>query len=173
MGRRMTRTDLVVTRWGARFQGQEVPCGIGRGGLTWDKREGDGATPLGTHHLIGLLYRPDRVARAALPEWARPIGPFDRWSDDPQDPDYNQYLPGAAAHPYGSEALHRPDPLYDVILLTDWNWPRAKKDKGSAIFVHSWRKPRHPTEGCVGFARQDLLWIVNRLRPADRLVIRD
>ncbi|WP_112320559.1 L,D-transpeptidase family protein [Oceanibium sediminis] len=166
------RGDLSVTRWGARFRGRTLPCSIGRGGITGRKREGDGATPRGSHALVGLLYRPDRVARAALPDWALPIGAFDRWSDDPRDPAYNQYLPGAAGHPFGHETLRRADPLYDVILLTDWNWPVAQKGRGSAIFVHVWRGPRVPTEGCVAFSKPDLLWIVNRLRIGDRLVVR-
>ncbi|MEO1274019.1 MAG: L,D-transpeptidase family protein [Pseudomonadota bacterium] len=156
---------------GAWYRGRRFPCAIGRGCITTSKREGDGATPAGQLGLIGLLYRPDRIGRAALPDWARPIGPFDRWSDDPRDPDYNQYLPSAPGHPYGSERLHRPDPLYDIVLLTDWNWPHAEKGKGSAIFLHTWRAPRRPTEGCIAFARADLLWIANRLRTEDRVEI--
>jgi L,D-peptidoglycan transpeptidase YkuD (ErfK/YbiS/YcfS/YnhG family) len=161
--------DLVVTRWGARFLGRRFPCAIGRGGITRDKREGDGATPAGVHQFIGLLYRTDRVARAALPDWALPIGPRDLWSDDLRDPDYNLMV--RAPHPFGHERLSRPDPLYDVILLTDWNWPRAERGRGSAIFVHSWRKPRHPTAGCVAFARADLLWIARRIEYRTRLII--
>jgi L,D-peptidoglycan transpeptidase YkuD (ErfK/YbiS/YcfS/YnhG family) len=46
----MSRIDIVVTRWGARFMGRRFPCAIGRGGITQTKREGDGATPAGTHH---------------------------------------------------------------------------------------------------------------------------
>ncbi|MEM8657267.1 MAG: L,D-transpeptidase family protein, partial [Pseudomonadota bacterium] len=84
---------LFVNPRGARFMGRHFPCAFGRGGLTEDKREGDGATPLGTHGLVGLLYRPDRIAQSALPDWARPIGAFDRWSDDPRDVEYNHYLP--------------------------------------------------------------------------------
>jgi L,D-peptidoglycan transpeptidase YkuD (ErfK/YbiS/YcfS/YnhG family) len=162
--------DLVVTRWGARFLGRRFPCATGRGGIRRRKREGDGATPAGTHGFIGLLYRPDRVARAALPGWARPIGPSDLWSDDPADPDYNHLV--RAPHRFGHERLRRPDPLYDIVLLTDWNWPRAVRGQGSAIFVHLWRKPRHPTAGCVAFRRADLLWIVRRLRHRSRLILR-
>ena len=161
---------LFVSPRGARFMGRHFPCALGRGGLTDDKREGYGATPLGTHGLVGLLYRPDRIAQSALPDWARPIGAFDRWSDDPRDVEYNHYLPDGPRPGFSSEALRRADPLYDIILLTDWNWPFAEKGAGSAIFVHCWRKPRHPTEGCVAFARPDLLGIVTRLRHADRLV---
>lgn len=163
-------TDLVVTSWGAQFLGRRFPCSIGRGGISDSKREGDGATPRGVHRIAGLLYRPDRVAARALPDWAQPFGPSDLWSDDPRDPDYNQMV--RAPHRFGHERLTRPDPLYDVILLTDWNWPEAVPGRGSAIFLHSWRRPRHATAGCVAFAPADLLWIANRLTPQTRLVVR-
>jgi L,D-peptidoglycan transpeptidase YkuD (ErfK/YbiS/YcfS/YnhG family) len=81
--------DLVVTPMGVRFLGRRFPCTIGRGGIVaaGNKREGDGATPAGVHRLVGMLYRPDRMARPA--DWALPIGPLDLWSDDPRDEDYN------------------------------------------------------------------------------------
>jgi L,D-peptidoglycan transpeptidase YkuD (ErfK/YbiS/YcfS/YnhG family) len=166
----VTPTDLVVTRWGARFGGRRFPCVVGRGGIVPPeaKREGDGATPAGVHRFTGLLYRPDRLTRPA--DWARPIGPGDLWSDDPDDPDYNLYV--RAPHPFRHERLTRPDPMYDAILLTDWNWPRAVPGRGSAIFVHSWRRPGHPTAGCVAFSRADLLWIAARIQPESRLIVR-
>lgn len=162
--------DLVVTRWGARFMGRTFPCAIGRGGLTRDKREGDGATPIGTHRFVGMLYRPDRLTRAGLADWALPFGPPDLWSDDPDDPDYNLMV--RAPHPHRHERLTRPDPMYDLILITDWNWPHAEPGRGSAIFVHTWRRPRHATAGCVAFARADLIWIARRIRHDTRLVVR-
>lgn len=165
----MRRGDLLVGPWGARFGGRQFACSIGRGGITGAKREGDGATPRGTHGITGLLYRPDRIAPSVLPEWAVPILPGDLWSDDPRDPDYNHMV--RAPHPFGHERLSRPDPLYDVVLTTDWNWPWAKPGRGSAIFLHSWRRPRHPTAGCVAFALPDLLWIASRLRPEARLIV--
>jgi L,D-peptidoglycan transpeptidase YkuD (ErfK/YbiS/YcfS/YnhG family) len=166
----MRRTDIVVTRWGARFMGRRFACAIGRGGITRTKREGDGATPAGTHHFVGMLYRRDRLAATQLPDWALPTGPSDLWSDDRRDPDYNLMV--RRPHPWGHERLQRADPLYDLILITDWNWPRAVPGEGSAIFVHIWRKPRHPTAGCVAFSRPDLLWIARRIRHQTRLIIR-
>ena len=163
----MKPIDIVVTRWGARFMHRRFPCAIGRGGITARKREGDGATPAGAHRLVGMLYRADRLAKPA--GWALPVGPFDLWSDAPDDTDYNH--PVRTPYPHSHERLHRPDRLYDLILLTDWNWPQAQPGHGSAIFVHIWRKPRHPTAGCVAFARRDLLWIAPRIRPQTRLVI--
>ncbi|MGB8622630.1 MAG: L,D-transpeptidase family protein [Paracoccaceae bacterium] len=161
------REDLVVTRFGARFLGRRLPCALGRGGITGNKREGDGATPAGPHRIAGMLYRPDRMARPA--GWAMPIGPGDLWSDDVADPAYNMMV--RAPHPYSHESLRRPDALYDLVLLTDWNWPLAEKGRGSAIFIHRWRKPRHPTEGCVAFREDHLKWIAGNLRPASRLIV--
>lgn len=162
--------DLVVTGQGARLMGRRLPCAIGRGGITHGKREGDGATPAGVHRITGLLYRPDRIARHRLPPGALPIRPGDLWCDDPQSPRYN--LLTRAPFKGSFEALRRADPLYDIVLTTDWNWPDAKPGRGSAIFIHSWRAPRYPTAGCVAFARKDLLWIARRLVLGARLVIR-
>ncbi len=150
--------------------GRHFACTRGRGGVTAHKREGDGATPAGTHRIIGALFRPDRLARGAVPGWARPIGLRDLWSDDPADPAYNH--PVRAPHAPSHERLRRADPMYDLILITDWNHPRAVPGRGSAIFVHSWRRPCAPTAGCIGFARRDLLWIARRLMPGARLIVR-
>ena len=150
--------------------GRTFPVAVGRGGIVpaAQKREGDGATPAGVHGFIGLLYRPDRMPAPA--DWARPLGPPDLWSDDPDDEDYNLHV--RAPHPRSHERLTRPDPMYDLILLTDWNWPRAVPGRGSAIFVHAWRKARHPTAGCVALAATDLRWIAGRIRHDSRLIVR-
>ena len=163
----MTPFDLVLTPFGVRFLGRVFPCSIGRGGITTDKREGDGATPAGVHRLVGMLYRPDRMARPA--DWALPIRPGDCWSDDPTDEDYNQMVraPYAPRH----ERLWRADPLYDLVILTDWNWPYAVPGRGSAIFIHRWRRPGYPTEGCIGLRAGDLAWIAPRIGYETRLIV--
>ncbi|MGV6850299.1 MAG: L,D-transpeptidase family protein [Marinibacterium sp.] len=170
----MTPADLVITKTGARFQGRRLSCSIGRGGITHDKREGDAATPAGIHRIVGAGYRRDRLADPfggnRGPFTMGTIGPGDIWSDDQSDPDYNHGL-RAANHPYSHEKLFRGDRLYDLILITDWNWPDAIPGKGSAIFVHRWRKPRHPTEGCIAFDLADLLWITRNLTARSRLIV--
>lgn len=163
----MTPSDLVLTPAGLRFGGRVFPCTIGRGGVSRHKREGDGATPVGVHRLVGMLYRPDRMARPA--PWALPILPRDGWSDDVSDPDYNLMI--ARPHSYGHERLWRADPLYDLVILTDWNWPYPRKGAGSAIFLHQWRGPGRPTEGCVALSREDLRWIATRIRYQTRLIV--
>ncbi|MCX7558013.1 L,D-transpeptidase family protein [Sulfitobacter sp. F26204] len=159
--------DLVLTPTGLRFFGRTYACSIGKGGLTACKREGDGATPRGIHRITGMLYRPDRVSRPT--NWARPIRPGDLWSDDSDDLDYNSLVraPYAPSH----EVLRRADPLYDLVLLTNWNWPDAVAGHGSAIFIHQWRRPVYPTEGCIALSRPDLHSIAPRITPHTRLIV--
>ncbi|WP_299722103.1 L,D-transpeptidase family protein [uncultured Tateyamaria sp.] len=163
----MKPTDLVLTPRGLRAFGRVLPCSIGKGGLSAHKREGDGATPKGVHRIVGMLYRPDRMARPT--DWAVPIRPGDLWSDDGQAEDYNQMV--RAPYPFSHEVLCRADPLYDLVILTDWNWPYAVPGRGSAIFIHRWRRPGYPTEGCVALAPADLRWMAGRIRFSTRLIV--
>ncbi|MDX2483248.1 MAG: L,D-transpeptidase family protein, partial [Pseudodonghicola sp.] len=163
----MSPDDLVLTPTGLRFAGRRLPCSIGKGGISSAKREGDGATPVGIHRIVGMLYRPDRIARPS--DWALPIGPRDLWSDDGRDAGYNTWVraPYAPSH----ERLRRADPLYDLVLVTDWNWPEAQPGAGSAIFLHQWRRPGSPTEGCIAFSRADLHWLAARVLPGSRIIV--
>ena len=165
----MTADNLILSPSGLRYRGRLYPCVIGRGGIRRDKREGDGATPVGVHGIIGMLYRPDRMPPPT--PWATPIGPRDVWCDSPGDHRYNHMAkaPLAASH----EKLRRSDPLYDLILVTNWNWPDAVSGKGSAIFLHQWRRPGYPTEGCVALSRSDLHRIATSLKPNARLIVKD
>ena len=158
---------LRLTPAGLLAFGRRIPVSVGRSGITAAKREGDGATPAAMLRIAGTLYRPDRLPSPA--RWARPILPGDLWCDAPDHPAYNHAAraPLAASH----EVLRRPDPLYDVVLVTDWNWPEAVPGAGSAIFLHQWRQPGHGTAGCLGMARADLLWLAARTPPGTPLLI--
>jgi len=158
---------MVLTPMGLRFGGRVYPCSVGRTGLTANKHEGDGATPHGVHRIVGLLFRPDRMARPN--GWASPIGPRDLWSDDSEDPAYNSLV--RAPHRFSHEHLRRSDPLYDLVFLTDWNWPDARPGLGSAIFMHQWRRPGYPTEGCVALSRDHLHRIACQIGLGTRLIV--
>lgn len=163
----MTPNDLVLTPRGVRFEGLYFPCSIGKGGISSSKKEGDGATPRGIHRIVATLYRPDRLN--APNSWATPINPGDLWSDDSAYANYNQLVrsPYAGSH----EDMRRADPLYDIVLVTDWNWPIAEPNRGSAIFLHQWRRPGFGTEGCVAFRRDHLRYITSRLTPNSCLIV--
>jgi len=148
-----------------------IPCSIGKGGLiaAADKREGDGATPIGAWPLRGILLRPDRVTSPSglqLP-W-RWIRPDDGWSDATADPVYNR--PVRHPHGFSAERLWREDGLYDVIVVLGHNDAPVVPGAGSAIFWHCWREGA-ATEGCVAIARQELLALLPALRTDDLLRI--
>ena len=98
-----------------------------------------------------------------------PILTGDLWSDDVKDPAYNLML--RAPHGFSHEDLRRADPMYDLVLITDWNWPHAVKGRGSAIFIHAWRGKGRPTAGCIAFRPDHLGWIAPRIRIGSRVVI--
>ncbi|WP_037969594.1 L,D-transpeptidase family protein [Sulfitobacter noctilucicola] len=158
---------MVLTPTGLRFRGDKYPCSIGKGGLSLRKKEGDGATPRGIHRIVGMLYRPDRIPPPT--DWALPIGRGDLWSDDPTHEDYNMMV--RAPYLYSHEKLRRADPLYDLVILTDWNWPYAVKGRGSAIFMHQWRRPGYPTEGCIALSRADLHRLAPKIEHRTRLIV--
>lgn len=164
--------DLVAGPWGARMGGRRMPCSVGRGRVVpaAAKREGDGATPAGTWRLTALYWRADRIARPATRLPLRALGPRQGWAEHPADPAYN--CPIRHPHPFPADRMARGDGLYDLCAVTDHNAAPVVPGAGSAIFVHLWRKPRHPTAGCVAFRRADLLWILRHWGPRARLVIR-
>jgi len=102
-------------------------------------------------------------------DWALPIGPGDLWSDDPKAKDYNKMV--RAPYPFSHERLRRADPMYDLVLILDWNWPVSMPGEGSAIFIHRWRRPGAPTAGCLALSAPDLLLLARSLRPADRILV--
>lgn len=150
--------------------GLSVPCILGRSGVTWLKREGDGATPAGALKLLKVLHRPDRLDRPPAPKLPHAtVAPADGWCDDPGHPRYNRpvRLPFAASH----EALWRTDGVYDVIGILDWNARPARRNRGSAIFFHLTRPDRAPTAGCIAVSRRDMLRLLPRLAPGCRILV--
>jgi L,D-peptidoglycan transpeptidase YkuD (ErfK/YbiS/YcfS/YnhG family) len=148
--------------------GRRFPCSVGRGGIGEKRREGDGVTPRGRHRIEAVLARRDRAAGAGVAAVA--IGPRDGWSDDPDDPRYN--APVRRPHAFRHEALRRADLQYDLVAVLDWNRRPAVAGLGSAVFCHVWRRPRHPTAGCVAFRAGDLAFILARWTPRSRVEVR-
>jgi L,D-peptidoglycan transpeptidase YkuD (ErfK/YbiS/YcfS/YnhG family) len=154
------------------WQGHRVRCALGKGGLkpAADKREGDGASPIGVWPLRRVLWRPDKgpPPKTALPVQA--IGPGDGWCDAPLDPAYNR--PVALPYPASAERLWRGDDLYDLVVVLGHNDDPVVPGAGSAIFLHLARPDYSPTEGCVAVARADLEALLAEAGPGDGLEIR-
>ncbi|MCB1443821.1 MAG: L,D-transpeptidase family protein [Methyloceanibacter sp.] len=142
---------------------------LGRGGLKVLKREGDGATPIGSLPVRGVLYRADRLARprTALP--LRAIGPRDGWCDDPADRNYNRLV----RLPYGrsAETMMRGDALYDLVLVLGYNDRTRVRGRGSAIFAHLARPGYTPTDGCIAFSREDMAAVLAQVRKGSAFLV--
>ena len=145
-GHALVRPDGLL-----RFAGQVWRCALGKGGIRRDKREGDGATPVGLLPLRRVFYRADRLAAPACRVAVEPIATTDGWCDDPGHRDYNRRitLPHDARH----EVLWHDDGLYDLVGVLGWNdglsGEPIARGRGSAIFLHLARLDLAPTEGCI------------------------
>lgn len=149
-----------------------VRCALGPSGVieAAEKREGDGATPLGVWPIRRVHYRPDRVEapRTQLP--VSPLSPSDGWCDDPKDAAYNQ--PVTLPYEASCETMWREDELYDVVVILAHNDDPPAPGLGSAIFLHC-AKPGYPaTQGCVALAREDLLELLAAAKPGDAIEVR-
>jgi L,D-peptidoglycan transpeptidase YkuD (ErfK/YbiS/YcfS/YnhG family) len=162
--------DLIVSAAGeARWRELRFRCALGKGGLKRNKREGDGATPIGAWPMRRLLYRADRMTAPATRLPSSPIAPQDGWCDDPADPAYNRpvRLPFGGRH----ERLWREDEIYDLLVVLGHNDDPVVAGLGSAIFLHVARGDYRPTEGCVALVHADLARVLVEAAPGDRVVV--
>lgn len=134
-----------------------LPCALGRGGVTRDKREGDGATPAGRWPLLYFYLR--RAASLRAP-W-RLTRRDDIWCDDARSFLYNRPLraPSRLSH----EEMWRDDRLYDVVGVMDCNIRPRARGRGSAIFFHVATDDLSPTAGCVALRPRDMARLLPRL----------
>ena len=168
--------DLTVEGYASNIHGVmrcgslTLPCSLGRSGISRDKHEGDGATPIGTFALRRLLYRADRLERPITKLPVGVITPDDGWCDEATDPAYNTQvkLPFAPSH----EDLWREDHLYDLIVILGHNDEPVVPGAGSAIFLHVRAPDGGATAGCVAIACDSLLAILAQVDTGSRIVIK-
>ena len=114
-----------------------------------------------------MLYRPDRIRKPR--DWAIPILPNSFWSNDAKDPDYNLMV--SFSDKYSRKKLRIPTPDFDLILLTDWNWPSAISGRGSAFFIHQWRYEKAPTNGSIAMSRTALKWFAAKVSYGTKITV--
>jgi L,D-peptidoglycan transpeptidase YkuD (ErfK/YbiS/YcfS/YnhG family) len=148
-----------LTAWQRSGKGWEpalssTPVVIGRNGFAaqGSKQEGDGRTPSGIFRLGPAFgYAPSVETGLTY----RPAAANDFWVDDPQSPQYNQWVTGAP-NAKSFERLKRDDDLYKYGIVVDYNTDPIVAGKGSAIFMHVWRGPDSPTAGCVAMSEDHI-----------------
>ncbi|MCA0400872.1 MAG: hypothetical protein LCH38_08670 [Proteobacteria bacterium] len=165
-----TKTGRIAHVACLRFGAITLPCRIGRTGITHLKREGDGATPATIMRPVRGFWRADRRLKPATGISMRPIRKGDGWCEVPGDRNYNRLVkkPYAASH----EEMMRDDHLYDVVLELDWNHRPRRQGRGSAIFFHLTRPEQGPTAGCIAVDRRFVDFLLARLSPRTRFVVR-
>ena len=159
--------NLILTSKGLICPDRVIPVSIGKGGVSRRSREHEQTTPSGEHKIIGMLYRPDRIRKPR--NWAMPILPNSFWSNDVRDPDYNLMV--SFSDKYSRKILRIPTHNYDLIILTDWNWPSAIKGRGSAFFIHQWACKRLPTEGSIAMSQKSLNWLAKKVSYGTKITV--
>ncbi len=151
------------------WNGQVYKCALGKGGIRPDKREGDGATPVGRFALRRLFYRPDRLPAPETGLIVQALKLNDGWCDAPAHNAYNRLVtrPFPASH----EQLWRNDHVYDLIVEVGFNDDPIRAGHGSAIFMHIARCGYEATDGCVALRRNHLLQILRDCGPETILAI--
>ena len=143
------------------FAGRTHVCALGKGGISAFKREGDGATPLGSMRIVSGYFRSDGVKLRAAGLPLMRIKSNSGWCDAVGDRNYNR--PVTLPYPASCETMKRADALYDLVLVLDYNLrPRVQRG-GSAIFFHIARDGLTPTEGCVALPKDVMLKLLPRL----------
>ncbi len=157
------------------------PCALGRNGRGFQKREGDGLTPIGRWPILNVYFRADTRHPLNIPPLiklypTRPIQQSDGWCDQPGDANYNRLV----KHPYpaSAEQLWRNDRLYDVIVVLGHNQQPRVQGGGSAIFMHIAEQAQNgddcdlkPTAGCVALRRRDLQIILSHCHHSTHLCV--
>ena len=167
--------QLLVTSAGRPHRGvlefgsRRVRCALGRGGILFAKREGDGATPAGRLPLRRVLYRCDQMdpPETGLP--SDPIAQGDGWCDDPTDPRYNS--PVQLPYPARAERMWRPDSLYDIVVVLGHNDDPVVSGLGSAIFMHLADPDYGATAGCIALSLSDLIDVLRHCGPETELIV--
>tara|TARA_Y100000768_G_C23829014_1_gene610367 strand:- start:415 stop:909 length:495 start_codon:yes stop_codon:yes gene_type:complete len=152
---------LVVKNGFLVSENRKYKCSIGYNGLTKNKSEGDGCSPIGTFKINRILYRHDKINNQKFTINSKIIRERDGWCDDIESDLYNQQITFPISH--SAEQLYRDDDLYDIVCVIDYNLNPIIRGKGSAIFLHVANEDYAPTQGCVAINKDELLEIALNL----------
>lgn len=161
--------DLIIRNNTALWGDHRFPCSYGKHGLTSDKVEGDGKTPIGSYPFRRAFYRADRIAKPETSLPLQAITPTCGWCDDPTSPHYNRYIekPFTTSH----EDLWLDRNIYDLIIVVGHNDDPVVPYKGSAIFIHLASPDFGPTQGCIALEPEALLDILAQATTDSKLII--
>jgi L,D-peptidoglycan transpeptidase YkuD (ErfK/YbiS/YcfS/YnhG family) len=184
---------VVVPEWSAtqgylyRFERADLNCpwvavaspiavSIGKNGMAWGrgmhdqqagpvKKESDGKSPAGIFSL-GLVFGDEAHQYCAKHMPFLLIDDDLECIDDPHSIHYNRFVRAKSEknRDWGSsEKMKEIGFVYALGAVIQHNMDPVCPSMGSAIFMHIWRYPNHPTAGCTAMEEKDLIEIVSWL----------
>jgi len=165
---------IVVDSWGSEAElwcfekrdgfwqekGSPIHAWLGESGISWEKQEGDGATPAGLYAL-GPGFGVETPEDVSI-EY-RAVTEASYWVDDPDSAYYNTWVEGTQQQDWVSaEQLSAFPEEYAFAVVIEYNTDEPVYAAGSAIFLHCGTAP---TAGCVAVEREHMLEILSWLQP--------
>lgn len=161
-----------VTLYDKNEQGQwETPVAangnVGKTGVSADRHEGDGSTPLGVYKLGFAFGNKDNPGTKL--EY-RAVTSNSYWVDDPKSVDYNKWVEGTGHKDWNSaEELWKAQTAYAYALVVEYNYGSSTvPGKGSAIFLHCGSKS---TVGCISIPEEKMKEVLRTLDPQKEPII--
>lgn len=143
---------------------------VGRSGLSANRREGDGTTPIGAFPFGPTTYglNPDPGLQLAYHR----LVCGDWWDTDSRSPGYNRFrhVRCGTRPPFRTgEPLWRYTTAYRLFAVIGFNAAPSTPRRGSAIFLHA--DTGRATSGCVSLPLAQLVSVLQSLDPAAKPVI--
>ncbi|MBE6047305.1 MAG: hypothetical protein E7213_02670 [Clostridium sp.] len=140
---------------------------VGYNGMTGNKREGDGKTPIGVYgfgQAFGINGNPGTSLSYTQ------VNGNHYWVDDVNSSHYNKFVNVANVAKDWNSAEHIVDhtQAYAYAINIEYN-SACQKGKGSAIFLHC--STGGGTAGCVSVPRGTMVNILNNIQPGCLIVI--
>jgi zinc D-Ala-D-Ala dipeptidase len=150
--------------------GEPMPVMLGKAGMAWgiglyrlndhtpfSKIEGDLKSPAGIFSLGFVFGFFPKSQMTHLKMDYLELNEFMEAVDDPQSDFYNCIVDSREVIPdWSSSEKMREEPLYEIGLVINHNFPQPESGKGSAIFFHRWRHDHAGTAGCTAMSQEDL-----------------
>ena len=152
------------------FDKYKIRCSIGKNGISYKKKEGDGKTPAGDFKFKYILYRKDRVIKLITKLKKIIIKKNMGWCDDSESNYYNQLIKFPFTH--SAEKLWLKENSYDIILVIDYNIKSAIRYKGSAIFLHIAKNKYQATKGCIAISKKNMKTLIAKIDKKTKIHIR-
>ncbi len=161
-------TLVLFNKSGNHFTKQiSISCYVGRNGITYDKKEGDGKTPAGVYTL-GQAFGVSTASGCTRSYLT--VNSNYYWVDDSTSKYYNQLVNAGKTGIAWNSAEHLTDypSAYKYAIAIDYNTD-CVPNKGSAIFLHC--STGSATAGCVAVSESNMLKILQSLKDDTRIYI--